>query len=212
MNIKNFIIFGDSCSTFEGYIPEGYATYYYSEPQKPTDVTKVEQTWWHQIAKKTNSNLILNNSWSGSTICYTGYNNTDCSKTNSFIYRLRQLKDQDFFEKNTIDTVFVFGATNDNWCDANLGELKFSDWNENDLYNVLPALSYFFDLLKQYLPKTDIVCIVNTELKDEIVTAFGEICKRLNITNVVLKDIDKSNGHPTIKGMAQICEQVFQKL
>lgn len=212
MDIKNFIIFGDSYSTFEGYIPKGYASYYYNVPQKNTNVTKVEQTWWHQLAQRTNSNLILNNSWSGSTICYTGYNNIDCSKTNSFIYRLRQLKDQGFFEKNKIDTVFVFGATNDNWCGANLGELKFSDWCEKDFYFVLPALAYFFSLLKEYLPNANIVCIVNTELKDEIVAAFDEICKRYDITSVVLNDIDKSDGHPTIKGMTQICEQVLEKL
>lgn len=212
MNIKNFIIFGDSYSTFEGYIPDGYATYYYDEPQKNTDVTKVEHTWWHQLATKTHSNLILNNSWSGSPICYTGYDNTDCSMTTSFIYRLRQLKTQGFFDKNTIDTVFVFGATNDNWCGANLGELKFSDWTEKDFYNVLPALCYFFNLLKEYLPNTDIVCIVNTELKDEIVNAFSQICTCHNIKNVVLKDIDKSDGHPTIKGMTQICQQILENI
>ena len=212
MEINNFMIFGDSYSTFEGYIPEGYACYYYNEPQRMTDVTDVKQTWWHKLAESTKSNLVLNNSWSGSTIGYTGYNNTDCSETSSFIYRLRKLKNEGFFDKNTIDTVFVFGATNDNWCGANLGKLKFSDWEENDFYNVLPAICYFFKLLKEYLPNANIVCIINTELKYELTTAFFEICEHFGVKQVLLKDIDKFNGHPTIKGMSQICEQILEKL
>ena len=75
------LIFGDSYSTFESYIPEGYVTWY-SEGEKPyTDVTKVTETWWHQVVSEIDADLIQNNSWSGSTIGYTGYDNADCSTT-----------------------------------------------------------------------------------------------------------------------------------
>ena len=57
------------------------------------------------MVKNAALNLILNNSWSGSTIGYTGYNNTDCSKSSSFIYRLKQLIESDFFEENQIDEI-----------------------------------------------------------------------------------------------------------
>ena len=37
-------VLGDSYSTFEGFIPKGYATWYTTAVQKATDVNKVEQT------------------------------------------------------------------------------------------------------------------------------------------------------------------------
>ena len=86
--MNNILIFGDSYSTYEGYIPDGYATYYPS-----LDVLTVDETWWMRYIKKINGNLIQNNSWSGSTICYTGYNG-DCSHTNSFIYRYMEGKQE----------------------------------------------------------------------------------------------------------------------
>lgn len=42
-------VLGDSYSTFEGFIPKGYATWYSpTTPPETTDVNKVEQTWWWQ--------------------------------------------------------------------------------------------------------------------------------------------------------------------
>ena len=45
-------VLGDSYSTFEGFIPKGYATWYSpTAPPETTDVNKVEQTWmedWDQ--------------------------------------------------------------------------------------------------------------------------------------------------------------------
>ena len=99
--MENTLIFGDSYSTFKEYVPKGYAVYY-SETECPeTDVTKVEQTWWYQVVEEATLKLALNNSWSGSTIGYTGYNNTDCSKSSSFIYRLKELIDNGLFCKKS---------------------------------------------------------------------------------------------------------------
>ena len=81
MKNEKIMIFGDSYSTFEGYIPEEYAVYY---PRH--DVSDVSKTWWYMLANETASEIVLNNSWSGSTICNTGYNG-DCSKSSSFIFR-----------------------------------------------------------------------------------------------------------------------------
>ena len=101
--MKNIVIFGDSYSTYEGCIPDGYATYYSPNGREEGPaVTKmnVDSTWWKQFIDLCGVNLLLNNSWSGSTIGYTGYNNADCSKSSSFIYRYNKLKDENFFKKN----------------------------------------------------------------------------------------------------------------
>jgi len=103
VNLGNVIIFGDSYSTYKGYIPEGYAVFYSGERVTPPDLPNVEKTWWKIVLDANESNLIQNNSWSGSTIGYTGYDSADCSKSSSFIYRLEKLIDEGFFEENIID-------------------------------------------------------------------------------------------------------------
>ncbi|MEE0927860.1 MAG: SGNH/GDSL hydrolase family protein [Acutalibacteraceae bacterium] len=212
MNFKNTVIFGDSYSTFEGFIPEGYASHYFSVPKNETDVTRVEETWWHQLMKETDSNLILNNSWSGSTVCYTAYGGRDCSGDSSFIYRFEKLVREGFFEKNKIDTLFVFGTTNDSWCGAELGALNFGEIHREELYSVLPAICYFFEKIKSSLNNTDVIVIINTELKDEISDGLSEAAKHFGFKTVKLSDIDKISGHPTVLGMKQIKEQILKSL
>ncbi len=210
--MKNVLIFGDSYSTFKGYVPEGYAVYYSEEGREETDVNKVGQTWWHQVISECGMNLVLNNSWSGSTIGYTGYGGEDCSRTSSFICRLKKLVEDGFFEKNKIDTVFIFGGTNDSWSDAPLGELKFDDTKEEDLYCVLPAICHFFREIKSLLEDADIYCIINTELKEKVTEGLKTASEKFGITAIPLKDIDKNSGHPTIKGMNAINKQVIDKI
>lgn len=208
----NTIIFGDSYSTFEGYIPQGYEIYYSQNPRPETDVTKVTETWWYQVTEEANLNLLLNNSWSGSTICYTGYENEDCSQSSSFIYRLRELIAQGFFRDNEIHRVFVFGGTNDSWADAPLGKAKYENFTEKELYCVLPAICYFFKLLRQTLPKAELYCLINSDLKSEITHTMLEVCQRYNLIPITFPVIDKRSDHPTIQGMHDIREQVLRTL
>ena len=45
--IKDIVIFGDSYSTFKGFIPEGYSPWYSvgGRPEQP-DVFCVQDSWW----------------------------------------------------------------------------------------------------------------------------------------------------------------------
>ncbi len=211
MSLGNVLIFGDSYSTFLDYIPTGYNAYYYPAGNPKTDVRFVEETWWHQLLNETQSTLLLNDSWSGSTVCNTGYNG-DCSKTNSFIYRFEKYKADGFFENNKIDTVFVFGGTNDNWANSPLGEVKFDGITKDDLFCVLPAMSYLLNSLCETLPSAKIYCLINTDLKSEISSGYNEIAKHYGVTPIEFEFIDKQNGHPTIKGMTDIKNQVLTRL
>jgi len=208
----NVLIFGDSYSTFAGYIPDGYACYYTEQASSDTDVVCAEQTWWHQVITEANLHLVLNNSWSGSTICFTGYNNTDCSETSSFIFRLHKLIQDGFFSENRIDTVFVFGATNDSWANSPLGRVQYGNYEKSDLYSVLPAICYFLKTLKNTLPSAKIYCLINTGLKNEITECFHRACAVCGITTVTFDSIDKRSGHPTIKGMQDIKNAVLRKM
>ena len=201
--MKNAIIFGDSYSTYAGYIPQNYPTYY-----PCGDVDDVNKTWWGRLGKQADIQWIQNNSWSGSPLGFTGYNGMNCSKFGSFIARYRQLKEAGFFEQNKIDTVFVFGGTNDSWAEAPLGEVQLSDWVDQDLFNVLPAICYFTNVLKTDLPDAEIILISNTGIKEEIQNCFEEAARHFGVKCVSLRDIDKESNHPTAKGMTAICQQV----
>lgn len=201
--MKNAIIFGDSYSTYAGYIPQNYPTYY-----PCGDVDEVSKTWWGRLGKQADIKWIQNNSWSGSPLGFTGYNGMNCSKFGSFIARYRELKNAGFFEKNAIDTVFVFGGTNDSWAEAPLGEVQLSDWVDQDLFNVLPAICCFTYILKADLPDAEIVLIGNTGIKKEIQDCFETAAKHFGVKCVSLQDIDKVNNHPSASGMVSICDQV----
>ena len=209
INLGNVFVIGDSYSTYEGYIPEGYATYY---PQNSEEfgVDKVEKTWWMSLVNETNSTLAQNNSWSGSTIGYTGYSG-DCTNS-SFITRFERLLEQGWFEENKIDTFFVFGGTNDSWSNAPLGELKFADWSGEDLFSVLPAICYLAYRLKKSLAETRVVFIINTEIKTEIQEAIKTACEHFGAEFVALENISKAEGHPNKEGMEQIKNQIISSL
>ena len=161
---------------------------------------------------KTGATLVQNNSWSGSTIGYTGWNGVDTSHTSSFVYRFEKLLSEGFFKENKVDTLFVFGGTNDSGSNAPLGELIFDVEDKQELFCVLPAISYFAKRLSEELPDTKIVFIGNCEIKFAITDAFKAVCERYGLAYVQLASIEKINGHPTELGMDQISEQIIKAL
>ena len=212
--MNRFMIFGDSYSTHRDHIPQEYPYYYCNEgraPDQPVTKMQMRETWWGQMMERTDATLVLNDSWSGSTIGYTGYAG-DCSTSSSFIYRYRKLVENGFFTKNEIDTIIVFGGTNDSWSNAPLGAETYSDFCEKELFHVLPAICYFMTILKGEHPNTRVVFIGNCGIKHEILDCMKRAARQLSVDFVELHDIDKMNGHPTVLGMTQICEQVIEKL
>lgn len=206
VSLGNVFILGDSYSTFSGFIPEGYVTYY---PEEKIGVKDVKDTWWQQLLDATNSHLIKNCSYSGTTVCKTGYGPRDCSEI-CFIGRIEKLIENGFFKENTIDTFFVFGGTNDHWVPSPIGEVKFSDWENEELFSFAPAVCYLLSKLKKELPKTRIVCILNTELNPKITDSFKAACEHFGAEYVALENIVKQNGHPNKKGMTAIKEQILE--
>ena len=207
----NLMIFGDSYSTYEGYIPKEYGTYYCKngrEDGAPASKIDFENTWWAKLIKEKGFNLVRNDSWTGATICYTGYDGTDCSQTKSFIRRYYNLLNSGFFEENKIDTLLLFGATNDSWANSPLGDKKTDNITHEDLYFVFPAITYLLQELKRVLPNTKIYFIINDELKDEIAHHIKSDAQRLGVETIELFGIVKEGGHPTVEGMDAIYKQV----
>ena len=199
-SLKSISILGDSYSTFEGYLqPDTNSIWYYVSPRQQTDVTSVKQTWWHKFIKENNYRLCVNNSFSGATICNTGYRNEDYSDR-SFITRMDQL--------GCPDVIFIFGATNDCWAGSPLGEYQYVGWTKDDLYKFRPAMAYMLDHMIDRYPNVEIYFLLNSDLKEEFNESVRTICKHYDIDCIELHDIDKKSGHPSIKGMEQISEQI----
>lgn len=199
---KSVAILGDSYSTFEGHVPQGYAIWYDNNAKERNDVDAVSQTWWYQLCKEKKLKLLDNNSYSGSTVCNTGYGGVDYSDR-SFITRMPQL-----LAGKTPDLILIFGGTNDSWSGAPIGELQYSGWTKDDLYKALPAYCYMLDYLHTNAPGTRVVNIINSELKDEIMDGIQAAAEHYGMEYLRLKDIEKGDGHPTIKGMRAICDQI----
>lgn len=197
---RSLSILGDSYSTFTDFVvPDTNEVWYCEANRAMTDVRQVEQTWWHQLARMNGLKLCVNNSYSGATISSTGYNGADYTPR-SFVTRLKYLGNP--------DVIAVFGATNDSWAGSPIGDYKYGDWTQEDLKSFRPAMACLLDGLKKHYPNVDIYFLVNCELKDEITSSIQVVCDHYAIPYILLHDIDKQDGHPTIKGMTQIAEQV----
>ena len=172
---KSVSILGDSYSTYEHYLyPDTNAVWYFQKVR-------------------------INNSFSGSTICHTGYRKEDYSNR-SFITRMNNL--------GCPDIIFIFGATNDSWAEVPIGEYQYQNWSKKDLYSFRPAMAYMLEYMQNRYPNVEIYFLLNCDLKIEINESVKTICAHYNIPCIELKDIDKQGGHPSIKGMEQINEQL----
>ena len=197
---KAVSILGDSYSTFENYLqPDTNAVWYFQQPRKNNDVRSVDQTWWYKFIKESGYRLCVNNSFSGATIFHTGYRKEDYSDR-SFVTRMNNL--------GCPDLIFIFGATNDSWAGAPIGEYQYENWTKKDLYSFRPAMAYMLEHMQYRYPNVEIYFLLNCDLKPEINESVKTICAYYHVPCIELKGIDKQGGHPSIKGMQQINEQI----
>ena len=195
--LGNVVILGDSYSTFEGHIPSSYDSYY-KQGITYNNVTDVKYTWWYKVIKRSNSTLLLNDSYSGTTICHTGYHGYDV-KNISFVGRFNNLKEQNYFEQNNVNTLIICGGLNDVWAGSPLGEVKYDNISESDLYALYPAFSY---LLKNAIEQNITVYFLIEELlSEEVKEKLIEICSHYSVPYLKLTDISQQGGHPDREGM-----------
>ncbi len=205
MLINDLSILGDSYSTFEGCMtPKTSLSWYFNIIKDGlTDLCRKEDTWWSQLSQYFGCCLNCNNSYSGSTICNTGYNGADASKF-SFISRMNNLGNP--------DTILIFGGTNDYWADVPLGLFKYFDWNNQDLFSFRPAMAYMLKNIKEKYRDADIHFIINDVINGDFNESIIAICNYYRISYLKLSNIDKMSNHPSVLGMNQIYLQVRQYL
>lgn len=196
-------ILGDSYSTFERHVqPDTNYVWYFDGENNPekTDVNTLGDTWWQQFLHDTGFELVQNNSFSGSTICHTGYNGEDYSGR-SFVTRMRYLGDPDI--------ILVFGATNDFWAKVPVDP---DSAMRDPLYAFRPAMERLAAGLPEIYPDAKIYFILNDEISGPVRDIVIAECERQRIPVLQLENIDKRMGHPSKAGMAQINRQLKEFL
>ena len=221
--VRSVTIIGDSYSTFDGWNNRdadgnhnGFAKWYPN-----LDVQTVDKTWWHQIISQPGYRLERNNSYSGSVVSYNHYGTILVQgDKKSFLGRLG--KDC----MGDPDIILVFGGTNDSWTPVQQGEYVYSDWTYEQLKTFRPAFACMMSTLKENYPYARIINITNSTggngangrpgISDAAAETMIEVCKHLDITNVVLPEvldvIGKEKDHPNAKGMEEIFKAVSATL
>lgn len=200
-------ILGDSYSTFEGYNPPVWEAFY---PTYGPTVETVQDTWWHRLIARLGMRLLINNSVSGATVCTSVRENQDISV--AFVRRMKDSLSRAGVNGERPELILICGGTNDSWIDCPIGELQYGNFTEDDLRKTLPAFCHMLDYVTRENPGARVAVILNCDLKPEITEGFARACDHYGVERVQLSGIDKFNGHPTRRGMAQIEEQVAERI
>lgn len=209
---KKVSILGDSISTYEGYIPSGYATKY------PTgDVDNVNKTWWYMLIQELGMVLGVDNAYSGSTVGGNSHQMASLS-------RIQGLDDN-----GTPDIILFYGGTNDM-----LGTIGTFDSTQT--YTVDLTTSSWSDFataykdaimrLQYYYPNALIVAIMPIWVKstytpakvDSGIEVIKDICDYFGVpwidlrtsgfTTQNLDSLMTDGVHPNAKGMRLVKERI----
>ena len=174
VNAETFSVYGNSISTYPGYIPSDYNCWY------TEDQMMVEDTWWYQVGVSMNWTLCNNSSWSGSRVSYDKGSIYD----SYFIspYRIENLS------KNGIPNhILICGGVND-WI-----------WSKNDLGNIenedsttfCGAYRMMLDRLKNKYPfsKLYVISILPTTYNNQNIYSLNSKGWNIDQANDCIKNI-----------------------
>lgn len=148
---RKLSILGDSISTFDGWIPEGYSCYF---PMNG-DVMNVEKTWWKMVLKDTGMELCVNGSSAGST-CVGDSLSADDVKYGCSEYRIWDLIGSN---GSFPDVIIVYMGTNDFLKAVPLGDNDGTRAVEEGMIETFSdAYCMILDKLVAYYPNAEIYC------------------------------------------------------
>ena len=205
-------VIGDSCSTYKNWVPSGNPCFYRDEGNaEPNDVNDVSQTWWHLLLNDINASLLINDSYSGATICTTGYNGDDYTNQ-AFVTRMKNTMGEYRSLQPKPNYIFIVGGTNDTWAGSPVGQLQYSDWTTNDLKSVLPAFCYMLHYLKKWNPGCKIVNVILHMVSSEIRNGMIEACNYYGVNCAIMPTVSVESGHPNQEGMQQIKNAIMNQV
>ena len=190
LNGKSVAFLGDSLSTFQGYIPKGYPSYY---PKDYMDVVSVEQTWWMKLIKESNAKLEINNSYSGSRVSGT--------LSSSFTKRVENLGNPQY--------IIINGGTGDAFNNSVPAGVLHFDADDSELN--LDEFADSYDLLIRkaisLYPKAFIIVVIPNAVPGDYTSAIIEIAKHYNLfcyVDLHSYRIEMNSGHYQARGMETV--------
>ncbi len=221
---KYFSIIGDSVSTYEGYLPEGYPSFYSYRGAFITGIYGWKDTWWGQVIEHFGGKLLINNSWSGSYVCKP--KNCEIESYGCSDARAGGLGEDGI----SPDQIFVFLGTNDRGAGF---ELTSED--KRDISVIENAYGVMLDKIKKNYPSAEIWCItfpittcsrepyfVFPETQKGVpMESYGELVKKVaaekacHVIDLWDKEqlCDTLEGlHPNYMGMKMIADKVISAM
>ena len=120
--------------------------------------------------------------------------------------------------KNTANTLFsmkigrikIKGIIT--WFSLHSAQTRFEGKRNEDEYNELIIEEKSFIRGSAFSELGKYQLIINSEMKEVIMDYQLQAAEIFKVESIRLESIHKMNGHPTIRGMSQITEQIFSYL
>lgn len=166
---KRLSIFGDSISTFAGWIPEGNAVYYTGSN---AGVATVDDTWWMKTIKAMGFELLVNNSWSGRAVSSVSDGTAEYSTCAGYKEaNVVQLKSGNVLP----EVIIVKLGINDFNRECPLGTYDGSTALPNDPSTFTNAYAMMLDLIMTNFPLAEVWCCTLMAAEKNSPTGFPEI-------------------------------------
>ena len=217
LKYKTFGVYGDSITTFEGFVPTEALFYY---PIYSSSVKTVKQTWWKIVEATTGLALTRNISYSGSTVS-SGYGN-DYGSNPSRVSKLA------YGNGESPDIIIIYLGINDvvNGVASSKFEEQYRKMintmksNHPNSQLVVCNLAY-----ETYTDGSNPSGYNRPGLREEFNGIIEKIAKEnsiplVDLDKVITKETEKVNNwyylgdniHPSDKGMQVIAEAVIEKI
>ena len=199
LNGKTISILGDSISTFEPFIPSGFASFY---PYPTADVNDVNMTWWMQVINKVGGRLFVNNSYSGTCVADLSSNAT--KNIGRINYNL--------IGNKYADVLIIYMGSND-CASGSINEATFK-----------AGYKQMLDNIKKVCPNQEIILMTLTSTSFYSATkqkAFNNIIREyassyklrlVDVENTSLDDHKVDSAHPDYSGMKILADAVINEL
>lgn len=147
-----FSVLGDSISTLNGYTEPDYAAFYREMTKFEANVFIPEDTWWGQVIERLGGFILVNNSYSGSTVVKRKGKRYDVESYGCSDERTAGLS-RDGVEP---DVIMVFTGTNDWGYRTQLSPVDVSEKEDISIFSV--AYETMLTKLKKNYPNAEIWC------------------------------------------------------
>lgn len=204
-------LIGDSISTFEGWLPEGYAAYY---PKTASEITEVTHTYWYRLIYDLmpDATLDRNLAYSGSRVSKIGAADSD---KYDFVSRI------DNVGFDNPDVVLIHGGTNDRRVSTPdhvpLGEYGFDlPLDQLDRYCFRSSYVCMVRKIMEKHPGVKIVCIIgdtlNTEKYQGLADSIRAIAEHYGFSIVNFSyALESADGvHPNASGAQYMADRIYE--